>query len=181
MRGLGRDARALLGCHTSKAAGVGSELIYEADAQAAPLRALCFMLSEVKAGAFMPENPRGQEFSGPPGPVPGSAQEAETGQDDMESSSCPSADEEEVGHSGDEACLERTLEWSGKVDLGHLGEVNAFFKHKQSRVIHVLCDEGGTHFGCGRPTSSQYHKCSSRPKVLHPRCKQCFIKYLVPG
>ena len=180
-RGLRRDTRALLGYHTSKAAGVGSELIYEADAQAAPLRALCFMLAEVKAGTFMPDNARGQEFSQPPDPVPGSPAGAELGQDDMESSSCPSADEEEVDHSGDEACLEQALEWTGKVDLHRLREVDAFFRHKQSRVIHVLCDEGGTHFGCGRPTSSQYHKCSARPKVLHPRCKQCFKKYLLPG
>ena len=180
-RGLRRDTRALLGYHTSKAAGVGSELIYEADAQAAPLRALCFMLAEVKEGTFMPDNPRGQEFSSPPGPLPGSSQEVEVGHDDMESSSCPSADEEEVDHSGDEACVEQTLEWSGKVDLASLDGVSAFLRHKQSRVIHILCDEGGTHFGCGRPASLQYHKCSARPKVLHPRCKQCFKKHLVPG
>ena len=180
-RGLRRDTRALLGYHTSKAAGIGSELIYEADAQAAPLRALCFMLSEVKAGTFMPDAPRGQEFSDPPDPVPGAAPGVELGQDDMESSSCPSADEEEVDHSGDEASLEQELEWHGKVDLDRVNSVNAFFRHKQSRVIHVLSDEGGTHFGCGRPTSAQYHKCSSRPRILHPRCKQCFKKYLVPG
>ena len=66
------------------------------------------------------------------------------GPDDMESSSCPSADEEEVDHSGDEACLEQALEWTGKVDLHRLREVDAFFRHKQSRVIHVLCDEGGS-------------------------------------
>ena len=77
--------------------------------------------------------------------------------------------------------FKQTLEWSGKVDLDRLNGVDAFFRHKQSRVIHVLCDEGGTHFGCGRPTSFQYHKCGARPKVLHPRCKQCFKKYLVPG
>ena len=50
------------------------------------------MLSEVKAGTFMPDAPRGQEFSDPPDPVPGAAPGVELGQDDMESSSCPSAD-----------------------------------------------------------------------------------------
>ena len=44
-----------------------------------------------------------------PDPVPGSSQKVEAGQDDMESSSCPSADEEEVNHLDDEACLEQIL------------------------------------------------------------------------
>ena len=47
-RGLPRDMRAILGYHTSRGSGVGAELIYEADAQSAPLRELERTLEEVR-------------------------------------------------------------------------------------------------------------------------------------
>ena len=62
-RGLPRDQRALLGYHSSQSSGAGSELIYESDAQSAPLRALSTMIDEVSAGDFRPDQPRGQQLS----------------------------------------------------------------------------------------------------------------------
>ncbi|CAE7258351.1 unnamed protein product, partial [Symbiodinium natans] len=86
-----------VGYHTSKSAGVGTELIYEVDAQSAPLRAMASMLREVRSGKFMPDNPRGQQL----------AEECERSdeedpphsEDDMASSSGSSVDEEERDHS----------------------------------------------------------------------------------
>ena len=76
---------------------MGTELIYEVDAQSAPLRAMASMLREVRSGKFMPDNPRGQQL----------AEECERSdeedpphsEDDMASSSGSSVDEEERDHS----------------------------------------------------------------------------------
>ncbi|CAE7408472.1 SLC24A2, partial [Symbiodinium sp. CCMP2456] len=87
-------------------------------------------------------------------------------------------DEEDVDHSGDEACVAEALSWHGKVDLDKIDESCVFFRHRQSRVVHLTADEGGTNLGCGRSISGQYRKLEARPTVLHPRCKQCFKKYV---
>ncbi|CAE7790531.1 SLC24A2 [Symbiodinium sp. CCMP2592] len=173
-RGLPRELRALLGYHTSRASGAGSELIYESDAQSAPLRALSSMIDEVSSGAFKPDKPRGQQLASelsanadPPG-------------DEIESSDSEgSEDEEEIDHSGDEACVAEALDWHGKVDLDKIDPSCVFFRHRQSRVVHITADEAGANLGCGRTISGQYRKLEARPAVLHPRCKQCFRRYLI--
>ena len=176
-RGLPRDQRAILGYHTSKSAGVGTELIYEVDAQSAPLRAMASMLREVRSGKFMPDNPRGQQL----------AEECERSdeedpphsEDDMASSSGSSVDEEERDHSEDEQAVARTMErWPGRVDERRLPGDARYFRHRQSRVIHLTADEAGAHLICGRALSVQYGRCHERPAVLHPRCKQCFRAYV---
>ncbi|CAE7710295.1 SLC24A2 [Symbiodinium sp. CCMP2592] len=152
-RGLPREQRALLGYHTSRASGAGSELIYESDAQSAPLRALSSMIDEVSSGAFKPDKPRGQQLASelsahadPPG-------------DEIESSDSEgSEDEEEIDHSGDEACVAEALDWHGKVDLDKIDPSCVFFRHRQSRVVHITADEAGANLGCGRTISGQYRK-----------------------
>ena len=173
-RGLPRDQRALLGYHSSQSSGAGSELIYESDAQSAPLRALSTMIDEVSAGDFSPDQPRGQQLSselksslGPPG-------------EELDSSESEgSEDEEDVDHSGDEACVAEAVEWHGKVDLEKIDPSCVFFRHRQSRVVHLTADEAGASLGCGRTISGQYRKLDARPAVLHPRCKQCFRRYMI--
>ena len=84
------DVRAILGYHTSKSAGVGTELIYEADAQAHPLSKLSDMLEEVTEGSFVPDAPRGQQLRDP---VEAAREQVEPhSDDDMESSSESSGD-----------------------------------------------------------------------------------------
>ncbi|CAE7763885.1 SLC24A2 [Symbiodinium sp. CCMP2592] len=152
-RGLPREQRALLGYHTSRASGAGSELIYESDAQSAPLRTLSSMIDEVSSGAFKPDKPRGQQLASelsanadPPG-------------DEIESSDSEgSEDEEEIDHSGDEACVAEALNWHGKVDLDKIDPSCVFFRHRQSRVVHITADEAGANLGCGRAISGQYRK-----------------------
>ena len=47
--------------------GVGTELIYEADAQSAPLRELERMLEEVRKDIFRPDMPRREQLQGEAG------------------------------------------------------------------------------------------------------------------
>ena len=176
-RGLPRDVRAILGYHTSKSAGVGTELIYEADAQAHPLARMSAMLDEVTRGIFLPDAPRGQQLK----QVDGGSREPDDphSDDDMESSSESSGDEEEPEHSDDEAAAGRTLgDWNGRVDMAKLPANAEFFRNTQSRVIHLAADESGSSLGCGRAISTQYKLLPVKPTVLHPRCKQCFRRFV---
>ena len=118
-RGLPRDVRAILGYHTSKFAGVGTELIYEADAQAHPLSRMSAMLDEITRGTFVPDAPRGQQLKHADG---ASREQADPhSDDDMESSSESAGDEEEPEHSDDKAAAGRTLgDWNGRVDMAKL-------------------------------------------------------------
>ena len=129
-RGLPRDVRAILG------AGVGTELIYEADAQAHPLTRMSAMLDEVTRGIFLPDAPRGQQLKHVDGD---SREQADPhSDDDMESSSESSGDEEEPEHSDDEAAAGRALgDWNGRVDMAKLPANAEFFRNTQSRVIHL--------------------------------------------
>ena len=173
-RGLPREQRSLLGYHSSRASGAGSELVYESDAQSAPLRALSGMLDEVSSGAFRPDEPRGQQLVSEL-----AATAAPPGEEIDSSESEGSEDEEEVDHSGDEACAAESLTWHGKVDLSKIDDSCVFFRHRQSRVVHLTADESGAGLGCGRSISGQYRNLGGRPAVLHPRCKQCFKKCLI--
>ena len=176
-RGLPRDVRAILGYHTSKFAGVGTELIYEADAQAHPLSRMSAMLDEITRGTFVPDAPRGQQLKHADG---ASREQADPhSDDDMESSSESAGDEEEPEHSDDKAAAGRTLgDWNGRVDMAKLPANAEFFRNTQSRVIHLGADESGSSLGCGRAISTQYKLLPVKPTVMHPRCKQCFGRFV---
>ena len=105
-RGLPRDQRAILGYHTSKSAGVGTELIYEVDAQSAPLRAMASMLREVRSGKFMPDNPRGQQLA----------------------EECERSDEEDPPHSEDDMASSSGSDLVSLFQPHHLSEPRPFFQ-----------------------------------------------------
>ena len=176
-RGLLRDMRAILGYHTSRGSGVGTELIYEADAQSAPLRELERMLEEVRKDNFRPDMPRGEQLQGEAGfcaPPQG------VDFDPHHSSSESSCDEEEPDHDENERSVEQVVgPWQGRVDLSKLRQTAPFFRHRHSRVLHLGADEAGSLLLCGRTLNSSYVKCPRRPDVLHPRCKQCFKDAIV--
>ncbi|CAE7727675.1 SLC24A2, partial [Symbiodinium necroappetens] len=100
----------ILGYHVSPRAGIGTELLYEADSQAAPLR--------------------GDQFQGDDDvAVPAAPPEDECGVGDMASSSEDSADEEHPDRGLDEAAEAEVLgNWNGRVDLAKLGEGGTTFK-----------------------------------------------------
>ena len=83
--------------------------------------------------------------------------EDECGVGDMASSSEDSADEEQPGRELDEIAEAEALgQWHGRVDLAKLGESPQFYRHSMSRVLHLLAEEGGTTFKCGRTVSGAY-------------------------
>ena len=169
--GVARDIRCILGYHVSPRAGIGTEILYEADSQAAPLRALDAVLSKIRSGAFRPDAARGDPSGDP---------EDECGVGDMASSSEDSADEEQPGRELDEIAEAEALgQWHGRVDLAKLGESPQFYRHSMSRVLHLLAEEGGTTFKCGRTVSGAYEFLAEAPRVLYPRCKQCFRTLLL--
>ena len=176
-RGLPRDMRAILGYHTSRGSGVGTELIYEADAQSAPLRELERMLEEIRKDIFRPDMARGEQLQGEAGfcaPPQG------VDFDPHHSSSESSCDEEEPDHDENERSVEQVVgPWQGRVDLSKLRQRAPFFRHRHSRVLHLGADEAGSLLLCGRTLNSSYVKCPRRPDVLHPRCKQCFKDAIV--
>ena len=136
------------------------------------------MLDEVSEGYFNPDAPRGQQIRAVAG-IAGDQVEPHS-DDDMASSSESSGDEEEPEHSEDEAAAAKELgDWPGRVAVSRLPESAEFFRNVQSRVIHLAADEAGTNLGCGRAVSTQYKLLSGRPTVLHPRCKQCFRRFVV--
>ena len=49
-------------------------------------------------------------------------------------------------------------------------------RNKQTRYIHVIADEAGDRFRCGRTLSEAYIQLSSEPKFCTPQCKRCFKK-----
>ena len=67
-------------------------------------------------------------------------------------------------------------QWHGRVDLAKLGESPQFYRHSMSRVLHLLAEEGGTTFRCGRAAQSRVQM---GPRALYPRCKQCFRTLLL--
>ena len=156
--GVARDIRCILGYHVSPRAGIGTEILYEADSQATPLRALDAVLSKIRSGAFRPDAARGDQFQeGDAQAAQSGDPEDECGVGDMASSSEDSADEEQPGRELDEIAEAEALgQWHGRVDLAKLGESPQFYRHSMSRVLHLL-EEGGTTFRCGRAAQSRVH------------------------
>ena len=48
-----------------------------------------------------------------------------------------------------------------------------YFRHRSSRCIHVVQDEGGSEFMCGRRVSVHYVRMERKPEFLHPVCMTC--------
>ena len=59
--GVKGNTRSLLGYHVNPAAGISTELIYEADSLSFPLRERKRTLSAIRNGELLPDNPRGQQ------------------------------------------------------------------------------------------------------------------------
>eukprot|EP00439_Symbiodinium_sp_Y106_P027972 s2007_g3.t1 len=143
-------------------AGIGTEILYEADSQATPLRALDAVLSKIRSGAFRPDAARGDQFQeGDAQAAQSGDPEDECGVGDMASSSEDSADEEQPGRELDEIAEAEALgQWHGRVDLAKLGESPQFYRHSMSRVLHLL-EEGGTTFRSAVQGQAVCYMCST--------------------
>ena len=149
-----------------------SLLTYSRDGMAGPLRLLCKMLQDVKAGRFLPDSTRSGRF-------PGDLMDEEANLDDARSdasssSSDGSENESEIDPEPEEAAIKEIV---GKWDPGleNLDDEGiCFARHKISRCIHVMQDEAGNLFKCGRRLGTAYVTLEEKPAFMHPLCNICF-------
>ena len=69
---------------------------------------------------------------------------------------------------------EEAQEHATNVAVG--ASVPDLFRNRQTRYIHVIADEAGDRFRCGRTLSEADTQLSSEPRFCTPQCKQCFKK-----
>ena len=161
--GLTIELRRALGYHS---AGKDlSVLTYSRDAMSKPLRALQEVIDSVAEQKFHPDATRSGYFGG------GISKDFEA---DSDGSSETSFDEEDRDVVGDEAAIDEVagnFQSNGRIPFAELAAV--YFRHKASRCIHVLADEGGAEFLCGRKVAGSYERLAKRPAFVHPLCSTC--------
>ena len=167
--GVPKENRPILGYHSDKKSSV---LVYGRDNQAEALRQLDGVFKSIADGKFHPDHTRSGYFT---------KSKAEEGDDDgsisASSSSEDSADEEQPEHAAQEEATEGVVgTWNAGFTAEFLASMS-YFRHSMSRVIHVVADEGGSHFFCGRSVSLQFIRLVKKPAVMNPLCKQCFASF----
>ena len=153
--GMEPSARRMLGYHS--AGRDRSMLVYSRDSAAGPLRDLCGMLQKIREGKFLPDESRSGRFVDlEPNAEP------QGDDDDGQSSSTATEDEEDIDCEGDEeACGKVIGPWQPEKSFG-------------SRCIHVMADEAGAEFRCGRRMSVSYDVLATKPTFFSPACNVCF-------
>ena len=166
--GLDAAVRRALGYHTSSADR--SVNIYARDAMAAPLRELQKVIDSICNEEFFPDETRSGFFK----------QDDERNRqgvavaDEIESSSESSGDEEDHDVAKDEDAINQIAgEWQGNRETRWAQVTAVYFRHSTSRCIHVLLDEAGAEFCCGRRITTAYDRMEKRPDFLHPLCSTC--------
>ena len=85
------------------------------------------------------------------------------------SSSDGSEDEEEASLTEEEEAINEVAGQWGP-DL----EAKLCARHKQTRYLHLVRDEAGTHLKCGRAISTRFEILADAPAFMHPACSVCF-------
>lgn len=166
--GLDVVVRRALGYHTSSADR--SVFTYSRDALSGPLHELQTVIDQVANSTFRPDATRSGYF------VDEDGREKRLPQEELlaETSSESSADEDEPDFDEEEAAIEEVVgEWQGNKATPWMSLAAVYFRHSTSRCIHVLRDESGAEFSCGRKITSAYLRLSAKPKFLHPTCATC--------
>ena len=189
--GLPLEVRRQLGYHVGP--NEKMTLLYSRDAAASPLRQFESVLAAIRSDAFRPDLTRSGYFvtanpsdvvevhddEVPPGPKQGGSV-SHSSTNSSSSSSEDSCDEEDRADDMDkeeeaqECILDPWSEHATNVAAGV--SVPDLFRNKQTRYIHVIADESGDRFRCGRTLSEAYTQLGSEPKFCTPQCKQCFKK-----
>ncbi len=170
------EIRAQLGYHQTQ----GSALVYSRDAMAGPIRRLQFVLEQIRERKFMPDQSRSGYF----------LNGGSVGQDDQ--SSMTSAEiEDDISDTEDSADEEDDLEDKALVEVStdsvadpwdehatieslSLDTPATLFRNVSTRYIHIIADEAGARFRCGREVTTSYFQLAEKPKFCTPQCRQCF-------
>lgn len=159
------QSRRILGYHSSSKEA--SMLVYSRDAAAGPLRDLGQVLECIKSGRFRPDETRSGRF------VDMQPDDPPEDDDDGASSSTATENEEDVDCEGEEeACKNVVGTWQPEKDCDVEGAT--YVRHKISRCLHVIADEAGAEFKCGRRMSTSYDVLQAKPVFLSPACNMCF-------
>lgn len=158
-------SRRILGYHSGSKET--SMLVYSRDASAGPLRDLCNMLQMIREGQFLPDETRSGRF------VNLEPEAEQEDQDDGQSSSTGTEDEEDIDCEDDEKACGRVIgQWQPEKELS--GDEATYVRNKISRCIHVMADEAGAEFKCGRRMSVSYDVLDKKPTFFSPACNVCF-------
>ena len=79
-----------------------------------------------------------------------------------------------MDHDGDEEAVKNVIgAWDpGESEIGTNDP--KYVRHRVSRCIHVLMDEGGSNLKCGRRMATTYVFLLKKPDFMHPLCTTCF-------
>ena len=168
--GLEISTRRALGYHSTNADR--SVNTYARDAMAAPLRGLQEVILAIVEQRFFPDKTRSGMFADEQmqSRANALAQEDEV----IESSSESSGDEENHDFAEDEEAVDSMMTaWQANKETQWMSLAAVYFRHESSRIIHVLQDESGSEFLCGRGISHHYVRLDRRPRFLHPVCIMC--------
>ncbi|CAE7303252.1 SLC24A2 [Symbiodinium sp. CCMP2592] len=173
--GIDQAVRRTLGYHTDRAAAM--VILYSRDEISSAVRALERVLVEIREDRFRPDATRSGHF---PCEVAAPSAETEGDPPDYESNGGVSESEDsqdEEDNVGDLGAEERALEEIGAPwrPQGAASD-RRMFRHKLSRIIHFVADEGGATFACGTKISSNYVEMDSGNFLL-----ASFVQEVPPG
>ena len=178
-----------LGYHMANADKMA--LLYSRDASAGPIRQLEECIAHVRSRTFLPDSTRSGYFPGRvmsvepnAGADSGSQPPEEHAHADWSESDSEDSGDDEHGYEEqrmNEEALDHVVgRWNEHATLEALGlqQDAPLFRNRFTRYIHLLADEAGAKFRCGRDVSSKYEELPTRPKFMSPQCKQCFREAL---
>ena len=166
--GIDHTNRRMLGYHTCSKDK--SLLIYSRDSMASPLRKLGVVIQSIKDRKFFLDHTRSGYFA-----EDNDIEHAEPASDDdasadSESRDSESEEEQNPEQEEEEEVVEKVAgSWKPK----QIDDDAVYVRHKTSRCLHVVADEGGTHLRCGRGLSSSYVRLGAKPGFVHPACQVC--------
>ena len=166
--GIDHANRRMLGYHTCSKDK--SLLIYSRDSMASPLRKLGVVIQSIKDRKFFLDHTRSGYFA-----EDNDIEHAEPASDDdasadSESRDSESEEEQNPEQEEEEEVVEKVAgSWKPK----QIDDDAVYVRHKTSRCLHVVADEGGTHLRCGRGLSSSYVRLGAKPGFVHPACQAC--------
>ena len=164
--GLEHSVRRMLGYHSCSKDK--SLLVYSRDSMSLPLRRLREVIMAVRTDMFFPDKTRSGYFA--PGSTCESNQPASDDDGSLDSESRGSeSEEDDIPEEEEKAVAQVVGPWRPQEATDSL----CYARHKTSRCLHVLADEGGTHFRCGRTANANYLRLDEKPEFVYPACGVC--------